>query len=286
MPKIINPAPPNLPLATDQYERRYQDQFANVLRLYFNQLKNALGELFNKQGGKVLAFPYFSAYQNGYTTLTVAIPNGTSTAPIQVTSTAYFASSGYVLIGQELIGYTTKTATTLDGTITRGALGTNASKGAHAVGDYVSEAAAVTAGSSAAMSIDVVTDFNGVTCAAPDSNVYIENAGYYNIQFSAQLLNFSTAEDNVTIWIKQNGSDVTASAGVIEVSPKHGTSPGATIAGWNYVLPFNANDYFQLYWASDTGNTVLSTYPPGTSPTHPESPSLILTVTFVSALPT
>ena len=38
--RIINPAPPNLPLGTDQYERRYQDQFTNVLRLYFNQLDN------------------------------------------------------------------------------------------------------------------------------------------------------------------------------------------------------------------------------------------------------
>ena len=43
--RIINPAPPNLPLGTEKYERRYQDQFANTLRLYFNQLKNALAQL-------------------------------------------------------------------------------------------------------------------------------------------------------------------------------------------------------------------------------------------------
>jgi len=36
----INATPPNLPLAPDQYERRYQDQVNNVLRLYFNQLSN------------------------------------------------------------------------------------------------------------------------------------------------------------------------------------------------------------------------------------------------------
>jgi hypothetical protein len=36
----INATPPNLPLAPDQYERRYQDQVNNVLRLYFNQLNN------------------------------------------------------------------------------------------------------------------------------------------------------------------------------------------------------------------------------------------------------
>jgi hypothetical protein len=36
---------PNLPLATDQYERRYIDQLNNVLRLYFNQLDKILGQL-------------------------------------------------------------------------------------------------------------------------------------------------------------------------------------------------------------------------------------------------
>ena len=45
---LINPPVPNLPLGTEAYERRYQDQFANVLRLYFNQLNNALGIVITK----------------------------------------------------------------------------------------------------------------------------------------------------------------------------------------------------------------------------------------------
>lgn len=56
--RIINPAPPSLPFGTEQYERRYQDQFTNILRLYFNQLRNALTELTGNAGGKYLAFPY------------------------------------------------------------------------------------------------------------------------------------------------------------------------------------------------------------------------------------
>jgi hypothetical protein len=36
----LNATPPNLPLAPSEYERRYQDQLNNVLRLYFNQLNN------------------------------------------------------------------------------------------------------------------------------------------------------------------------------------------------------------------------------------------------------
>ena len=34
--------PPNLPVATDQYERRYQDQLSNVLRLFFSSLTNRI----------------------------------------------------------------------------------------------------------------------------------------------------------------------------------------------------------------------------------------------------
>lgn len=33
-------APPNLPVAPVDYQQRYQDQFANVLRLFFNQIAN------------------------------------------------------------------------------------------------------------------------------------------------------------------------------------------------------------------------------------------------------
>jgi hypothetical protein len=72
--RLLNPAPPNLPLGTDQYERRYQDQFTNVLRLYFNQLQNALTEITGNAGGRYLAFPYgaFSSDQDQTTTANTA----------------------------------------------------------------------------------------------------------------------------------------------------------------------------------------------------------------------
>ena len=39
--KIRNIVPPNLPVAPAQYERRYQDQLSNVIRLFFNLIANA-----------------------------------------------------------------------------------------------------------------------------------------------------------------------------------------------------------------------------------------------------
>jgi hypothetical protein len=59
--RVFIPAPPSLPLGTDTYERRYQDQFTNILRLYFNQLQNSLAELFGTDGGKYIAFPHIAA---------------------------------------------------------------------------------------------------------------------------------------------------------------------------------------------------------------------------------
>lgn len=76
-PKILdftNPAAPNLPLATALYERQYQDQYSNVLRLYFNQLDNAFASLLGPVGGKYLKFPYgaFSSDQDQTTTANTA----------------------------------------------------------------------------------------------------------------------------------------------------------------------------------------------------------------------
>jgi len=50
--------PPALPLAPNQYERPYQDQNNNVLRLFFNRLVRTLRTLLSTDdGGKFLYFP-------------------------------------------------------------------------------------------------------------------------------------------------------------------------------------------------------------------------------------
>lgn len=46
---VNNPAVPNLPLAPFEYESRYQEQFNNVLRLYFNQLNAGISVLVDNQ---------------------------------------------------------------------------------------------------------------------------------------------------------------------------------------------------------------------------------------------
>ena len=42
---IQNPAPPNLPVPSQNYSADFENKMLNVLRLYFNQLNNAVGGL-------------------------------------------------------------------------------------------------------------------------------------------------------------------------------------------------------------------------------------------------
>lgn len=138
--------------------------------------------------------------------------------------------------------------------------------------------------SAAALTIKAIT-FNstelsyGVSIGTPTSRFVVARAGIYNIQFSAEISNPSAAIDDVTIWLRQNGVDLTNSAGIVGSPPKHGAINGHTIIGWNYILQAAANDYFELYWITDNGTTQILTYPASTvAPIHPQAPSMILTV--------
>ena len=269
---------PALPVAPTEYSRQYIDQLNNVLRLYFSQLDNFIAQL-NAGALNTLALPQGAFFQDGVTTLTADINNAVTTIP--VASTEFFQDSGAILIGSEVITYTGKTATSFTG-CTRGQFGS--SNAAHLSGVYVGEVQSATAPVPLYMS--ETTSSNGVALDPTDmSKVVFETAGYYNIQFSLQLLSFDTAVDNVTIWFSKNGSNIDYSAGLGTIPGRiTATKPATAIISWNIIIPVNANDYIQIYFASDSGNTLAVTYPPGTSPAHPTSPSIILTATFTSSL--
>jgi len=208
--RIINPAPPNLPLGTDTYERRYQDQFTNVLRLYFNQLQNALTELTGNAGGKYLAFPYgaFSSYTSQSTTANTA------------------------------------TLLTLSN-----------------------------------------TDFANAVSLQTGSKITVENAGVYNLQFSVQVQNLDNAPQDMYIWLRQNGTDIVGSTGVLGLpARKNPGDPSHDIKGWNYFLSMNAGDYVQIYWSPTIATFTIPTYAASGTPTKPSTASVVATLSFVSAL--
>lgn len=103
---------PNQPIAPVDYSQRYQDQFANVLRLYFNQIDNFSSSLMENNGGRYINFPQGSFYDtsnqyDGSTTIPYAVRfNSTST-----TSGVNIGSRNVVSIGS--ISLTTMTITTI-----------------------------------------------------------------------------------------------------------------------------------------------------------------------------
>jgi hypothetical protein len=72
MTKLLNQvAPPALPLAREDYDRPYQDQLNNILRLYFTQVSANLNSLSGNSGGRFLQFPYAAIQRSTDVTFTV-----------------------------------------------------------------------------------------------------------------------------------------------------------------------------------------------------------------------
>lgn len=65
---------PRLPAAPTEYNAQYQEQFMNILRLYFNQIDNLTGIVLGESGGRFIRFPYgaFSSNQSQTTTANTA----------------------------------------------------------------------------------------------------------------------------------------------------------------------------------------------------------------------
>ena len=82
---------PNQPMAPPDYDQRLQEQFSNVLRLYFNQLDNFTNAVTSDYGGSGLRFPYIAAEDNGEQYAT-----GNS-VPTVVTWDTLVAGSGFTL---------------------------------------------------------------------------------------------------------------------------------------------------------------------------------------------
>lgn len=205
-------AAPSLPLAPQQWNPQYQDQFSNILRLYFNRIDDFIARL--------------------------AVSGAVDPSLINFPCGAFHDTTTQ-----------TQTATSTAKAITFNA-----------------------------------TDYsNGVSIGTPTSRIVVSSAGYYNFQFSAQLDKASGATASTWIWPKVNGANITASASKVSIQ---GTT-AENVPAWNFVLPLNANDYFELYWMTDDTAVQLK-YEAGfgTAPNNvPEIPSVILTTTFVSALP-
>jgi hypothetical protein len=99
--------------------------------------------------------------------------------------------------------------------------------------------------------------------------------GIWNLQFSIQFQQ-GTGNADINVWLRKNGTDVNNSDTTITIG-----SNNALVAAWNFVDEGNPNDYYQIMWSSNSANTTLLQRAATTSPTRPEIPSAIVTITPV-----
>ena len=131
------------------------------------------------------------------------------------------------------------------------------------------------------------TDFsNGVTMAS-GSRITVADAGIWNLQFSIQLKNTTNDGQDVDIWFRKNGTNIANSNSRFHLVARKGTGdPSHIIAALNFFVSMNSNDYIEIMWRTENTGVSIEAFGTSASPTRPAVPSAIVTMSFVSNLPT
>ena len=229
---------------------------------------------------------YFSgsvsnAISASYATTASYVRNAVSAS--YATTASYAATSSYAMNGgvtQLLAGpNVTLSPTNGLGQVTISATLSGSTSFNTATGSYGSFYSTQTqtnvAGTARSMSLNTTDITNGVSISGSTNpfNTYIktQNAGIYNIQFSAQVDKTDSGTDEIWIWIRKNGTNLTDTATSVQLEGN-----GAHyVAAWNFFVNAAADDYFQLMWYSPDANVRLHAEP--AFGVVPGIPSLIVT---------
>lgn len=124
-------------------------------------------------------------------------------------------------------------------------------------------------------------------CSNPGNDgIIVDESGIYNYQFSVQWANPDTQTHTTYIWLRKNGIDLPGTGSKFDVPSKHGSSDGYLVAAANFYVQLNAGDYVSMYAATDSTQPYMEAYAAQVSPfAMPSIPSIVATLSFVSALP-
>ena len=284
---LLVAVPPRLPAAPVEYERRFHDQHSDVLRLYFNQLNGNINSLLGPRGGQYINNPY-GAFQDDtdQTDGSIAVAyymrfnttdysNGVSveshtasfTGSIATTTlTVSAVASGSILPSMQISG----AGVTAGTRIVRQITGTAGSTGTYEV------------------SVSQTVSSTAITGDLP-SKMTVVQSGLYNLQFSAQFVNTTNDVQEISIWFRINGTNVPNSNSDFGIKQRKSTGTASRlIAAMNFFLELQANDYAEIMWRVSDSGVYLEHFPAvsasGTTPEIPATPSVIATLSFVSAI--
>ena len=145
---------------------------------------------------------------------------------------------------------------------------------------------ATTANTATLMTLNTTDFANNISIAS--SKITVARSGIYNLQFSTQFQNTDNQIQDISIWLRQNGTDIPGSTGFVSIPARKSASAGEEaheIIGWNYYVSMNADDYVQIYWSATLNSVSIQHYPTSTGPVRPSTQSVVATLSFVSALP-
>lgn len=134
----------------------------------------------------------------------------------------------------------------------------------------------------------------GWTLNAPGSAT-ATYAGIYKITYSIQFANTANTIHNATVWLRNNGNDIANSATFFSIPARKSAGNPAFICGYSEItFQVAVGDEIELYWATDqayddspaTDGVYLHHEAAQTVPyAHPAVPSVVGSITFVSAIP-
>ena len=213
--------------------------------------------------------------------ITISVNGGSNISSSYALSASYAANGG---VTQIVAGANISLSPTNGlGQVTITSTGGSGGTGNTATGSYGSfystQIQTNVASTARSMSLNVTDISNGVSVSGSTApfNTYIkvQNPGVYDIQFSAQVDKTDSGTDEIWIWIRKNGTDISDSATSLQL-----IGNGAHyVAAWNFFVNAAANDYFQLMWYSPDANVRL--HAESAFGVVPGIPSLIVTANRV-----
>lgn len=126
---------------------------------------------------------------------------------------------------------------------------------------------------------------DGIT-VEDSSKIRFALPGQYLVTARFQFANRGNAAQEIEIWAKNTGVNYPLSNTRFDIAARKSESVYSHIvANISGIFTVTNGEYLQFAWWSDGADMYLESYAAGTSPTRPEISSVIVTVTFVSALP-
>lgn len=128
------------------------------------------------------------------------------------------------------------------------------------------------------------TDYALGASLVDSTKLKVDYAGLYNLQFSAQLINTTNDVQEVSIWFRKNGTNVTGSNSEFGIKQRKSSGTASrTIAALNYFIALQKDDYVQIAWRPSDIGVSLEHFPIQTTPDRPATPSIIATMSYLSS---